>query len=43
MILDKPSYLTPDCVPTKSVTDFILCTSPGLGENEGIDYEDLVI
>ena len=43
MILDKPSYHTPDCILTQSVTDSILCTSPGLGENEGIDYEDLVI
>ena len=44
MILTKTSYYNaPDCVTIQSITGSIICTSPELGENEGIDYEDLVI
>ena len=41
--MKKTSYSVPRCEGFLSQWESVLCTSPGLGESEDIDYEDLVI
>ena len=38
-----PQYAPPVAEELPVLLAGLLCTSPELGENEGIDYEDLVI
>lgn len=39
-MIRKVLYVEPQCEEIHSLAAALLCTSPGTGESEGVDYED---